>query len=75
VIQAELALARFIQHPLDANIVKGTHGRLPTPGKEASESPVFISSSRQIERDHIPMTAVKEMILNLQFASEARTGF
>jgi hypothetical protein len=54
--------------PLDALLIKGTHGRLPTPGKEHSESPVFISSSREIERDHIPMTAVKEMLLELQFS-------
>jgi hypothetical protein len=52
---------------LDATLVKGTHGRLPTPGKEDTESPVFISSSRKIERDDIPMTAVKQMILDLQF--------
>jgi hypothetical protein len=52
---------------LDATLIKGTHGRLPTPGKELLEGPVFISSSRTIERDHIPMTAVKDMILELQF--------
>lgn len=52
---------------LDARLVKGSHGRLPTPGKEESEAPVFISSSRAIERDEIPMTAVKEMLLELQF--------
>ena len=52
---------------LDATLIQGTHGRLPTPGKEASEAPVFISSSRKIERDEIPMTAVKQMVLDLQF--------
>ncbi len=52
---------------LDATVVKGSHGRLPTPGKEASEAPVFISSSRAIETDHIPMTAVKNLALRLQF--------
>ncbi|MCA9070489.1 MAG: alkaline phosphatase family protein, partial [Planctomycetaceae bacterium] len=52
---------------LDASLVQGTHGRLPTPGKEESEAPVFISSSRQIERDEIPLTMVKPMILDLQF--------
>lgn len=54
---------------LDAGIVKGSHGRLPTPGKEASEAPVFISSSRLIEADNIPMTAVKSLALQLQFGS------
>lgn len=52
---------------LDASIVKGSHGRLPTPGKEASEAPVFISSSKSIECDEIPMTGVKELALRLQF--------
>jgi predicted AlkP superfamily pyrophosphatase or phosphodiesterase len=52
---------------LDATIVKGSHGRLPAPGRETSEGPVFVSSSRAIERDTIPMTAVKSMLLDLQF--------
>jgi len=51
---------------LDASIVKGSHGRLPAAGREATEGPVFISSSRTIERDTIPMTAVKQMLLDLQ---------
>jgi predicted AlkP superfamily pyrophosphatase or phosphodiesterase len=52
---------------LDATIVKGSHGRLPTPGKEPREAPVFIASSRAIECDEIPMTAVKPLALRLQF--------
>ena len=52
---------------LDASIVKGSHGRLPTPGNESRESPVFISSLRHVERDEIPMTAVKDLTLRLQF--------
>lgn len=52
---------------LDATVVKGSHGRLPTPGREASEGPVFISSSRRIERDTIAMTDVKPLLLDLQF--------
>ncbi len=52
---------------LDANIVKGSHGRLPTAGKESAEAPVFVSSSRAIERDQIAMTDVKQMLLDLQF--------
>jgi predicted AlkP superfamily pyrophosphatase or phosphodiesterase len=52
---------------LDATIVRGSHGRLPTPGKEASEAPVFVASSRAIEQDVIPMTAVKDLLLQLQF--------
>lgn len=53
--------------PLDASLVKGTHGRLPTPGRESAESPVFVCSSTAIDRDEIPMTAVKDMLLKLQF--------
>jgi len=53
---------------LDATVVKGSHGRLPSPGRETTEGPVFIASSRSIERDEIPMTAVKQMLLDLQFA-------
>ncbi len=53
---------------LDASVIRGSHGRLPTPGKEASEGPVFVCSSRAIERDEVPMTAVKEMLLALQFS-------
>jgi predicted AlkP superfamily pyrophosphatase or phosphodiesterase len=52
---------------LDARIVKGSHGRLPTPGREPREAPVFISSNRAIECDDIPMTAVKDLALRLQF--------
>ena len=54
---------------LDASPVRGSHGRLPTPGQEAREAPVFICSSRSIETDEIPMTGVKELALRLQFDS------
>lgn len=54
---------------LDACIVKGSHGRLPTVGRETSEAPVFVCSSKSIERDVIPMTAVKDMLLELQFGT------
>ena len=52
---------------LDASLVKGSHGRLPTPGNESRESPVFISSKRHVDMDDIPMTAVKDIALRLQF--------
>jgi len=54
---------------LDASLVKGSHGRLPTIGREETEGPVFVSSTRDIEVDEIPMTSVKEQILKLQFSS------
>lgn len=52
---------------LDARVVKGSHGRLPTPGREAREAPVFLCSSRAVECDDIPLTAVKSLALRLQF--------
>jgi predicted AlkP superfamily pyrophosphatase or phosphodiesterase len=52
---------------LDATVIKGSHGRLPDPGRETTEGPVLISSHRAIERDEVPMTAVKNMLLQLQF--------
>ncbi len=52
---------------LDATIVRGSHGRLPTPGWEARESPVFVCSSKTIEQDSIRMEAVKSLLLRLQF--------
>jgi predicted AlkP superfamily pyrophosphatase or phosphodiesterase len=52
---------------LDAANIRGSHGRLPVAGHEATEGPVFISSSRTIERDSIAMTDVKELVLRLQF--------
>jgi predicted AlkP superfamily pyrophosphatase or phosphodiesterase len=53
---------------LDASLVRGSHGRLPSVGREASEGPVFVCSSRAIEEDAIAMTAVKELLLRLQFS-------
>lgn len=54
---------------LDSAPVKGSHGRLPTPGRESREAPVLISSRREIEIDEIPMTAVKDLALRLQFTN------
>jgi len=52
---------------LDASLVRGSHGRLPTPGREADEAPVFISSRRDLQTDEIPMTHVKDLLLAHQF--------
>lgn len=52
---------------LDATIVRGSHGRLPAVGREASEGPVFVSSSKAIEQDAIAMTDIKDLLLRLQF--------
>jgi hypothetical protein len=52
---------------LDASIVRGSHGRLPTPGYESREAPVFVCSSQAIESDRLAMEDVKSAILKLQF--------
>ncbi|MEK6236320.1 MAG: alkaline phosphatase family protein [Planctomycetales bacterium] len=52
---------------LDAEIVKGSHGRLPAAGRESAEGAVFICSSKSVEQDAVAMTDVKEMLLRLQF--------
>ena len=52
---------------LDAGVVKGSHGRLPDTGTEERDGPVFVCSSRAIERDRIAMTDVKQLLLQLQF--------
>jgi len=56
---------------LDASIVRGSHGRLPDPGREATDGPVFICSSRAIEADDWPMTAVRDRLLALQFGGDS----
>ncbi len=52
---------------LDAAIVRGSHGRLPTLGFESREAPVFICSSKLIESDRLAMEDVKAALLKLQF--------
>ena len=52
---------------LDASLVKGSHGRLPTPGQETRESPVLICSDRKYQRDQMLMTELKSLALQLQF--------
>jgi predicted AlkP superfamily pyrophosphatase or phosphodiesterase len=51
---------------LDASIVRGSHGRLPQPGREADEGPVLICSSRAAQRDRMALTDVKDFCLDLQ---------
>ncbi len=52
---------------LDASIVRGSHGRLPTAGWETREAPVFVCSSKAIETDLMAMHVVKSAMLKLQF--------
>ncbi len=51
---------------LDASIVKGSHGRLPNEHQMESDAPVFLCSSRTVEKDHITATDVYDLILRLQ---------
>jgi predicted AlkP superfamily pyrophosphatase or phosphodiesterase len=48
--------------PLDATLVRGSHGRLP---ETAADGPVLLSSAADLlpEADHVPATAVKELLL------------
>lgn len=52
---------------LDASVVKGSHGRLPTPGRETAEGPVFVCSNKRVETDQLRMTDVKAKLLSLGF--------
>jgi len=54
---------------LDAQIVKGSHGRLPDPDRMDSDAPVFISSSKEIEQDRIHACDVRDLCLRMQFGS------
>ncbi|HVY63136.1 MAG TPA: alkaline phosphatase family protein [Planctomycetota bacterium] len=47
--------------PLDATLVKGTHGRLPD---DPDEAPLLISTSKTGAADRLDMTAVKGVLLN-----------
>jgi predicted AlkP superfamily pyrophosphatase or phosphodiesterase len=53
---------------LDGSLVKGSHGRLPTPGQETREAPVFVCSRNDLQMDEIPMTAIKDIALGMQFS-------
>ncbi|MFL2862110.1 MAG: hypothetical protein ACJ0BJ_05925 [Pirellulales bacterium] len=52
---------------LDATVVRGSHGRLADHGREETDSPVFVCSSRAIEADAVAVTGVKKQLLQLQF--------
>ncbi len=54
---------------LDATVVKGSHGRLPIAGREETDAPVLVCSSRAIESDEFTITGLKKQFLRLQFGS------
>lgn len=47
--------------PLDASLVKGSHGRLPTT---RAQGPLVLSSQTIGAADHLPMTAIHDLILD-----------
>ncbi len=54
---------------LDAAVVKGSHGRLPIAGREETDAPVLVCSSRAIEADKFMITGLKKQFLRLQFGT------
>jgi predicted AlkP superfamily pyrophosphatase or phosphodiesterase len=52
---------------LDASIVRGSHGRLPDSDRIPSDGPVFVCSSKRIERDELHARDVRNLLLQLQF--------
>ena len=52
---------------LDAGIVRGSHGRLPDENRLEQDGPVFICSSKRLERDELHAIDVRNLLLQLQF--------
>lgn len=52
---------------LDASVVKGSHGRLPSESQLETDGPVFVCSSKRVERDKLHACDVRNLILELQF--------
>ncbi len=59
---------------LDATPIRGSHGLLPEPGREATDGPVFVCSDRQFSRERMAMTDVRDVLLDLQFPGWSRSG-
>ena len=57
--------------PLDASVVRGTHGRLPD---EPRDAPVLLCSDPAEERERIHVTEVKNLILRLSGLAPATRG-
>lgn len=54
---------------LKAEIVRGSHGRLPDANRMDTDAPVLICSDKSIERDKLHVCDVQNLILRLQFGS------
>ena len=57
---------------LRAEIVRGSHGRLPDPQRLDQDGPVFLCSNRAVEQDQIHACDVKSLMLKLQFSTPAQ---
>lgn len=51
---------------LQAEVVRGSHGRLPEPEHAATDGPVLLCSNRSAERDEFHVCDVRDLILQLQ---------
>ena len=54
---------------LDASLVRGSHGRLPA---RAADGPVFLCTDPGLRRDHLAMTDVRDVLLDLVARGDAR---
>ncbi|MEZ6040230.1 MAG: alkaline phosphatase family protein [Planctomycetaceae bacterium] len=54
---------------LDADVIRGSHGRLPDSDRMESDAPVFICSRKSMERDGLHVRDVRNLLLQLQFES------
>ncbi len=51
---------------LQAEVVKGSHGRLPDAEHQATDGPVLLCSDRSVERESFHACDVRDLILQLQ---------
>lgn len=52
---------------LKAEVVRGSHGRLPDAGRLEKDGPVLLCSNRAVERDNLRAPDVRNLLLALQF--------
>jgi predicted AlkP superfamily pyrophosphatase or phosphodiesterase len=54
---------------LNADIVRGSHGRLPDSDRILTDGPVLICSDRSVETDQLHVQDVRNLLLKLQFGA------
>jgi predicted AlkP superfamily pyrophosphatase or phosphodiesterase len=54
---------------LNADIVRGSHGRLPDSGRILTDGPVLICSDKSVETDQLHVQDVRNLLLKLQFGA------